>query len=153
MTRGVEQFLKSKALLLVDASGKAVQRDLQVSTAVLLMQMANIEGSFDFGDVTTLVGSLCSQFGLTEVEAGEVMEVADFLRREKGTVDDFVKLINERFERTQKITILGMLWKLMLADGLVTKLEAAFAVEVCQKLELGAEDVQQAKDLVERGEI
>ena len=153
MTLGVEQFLNARALLKVDNRGLAPERDLQVSTAVLLMYMAKSEGTFGAAEVSAVLESLARQFEIKSEEAGELVEIAEFLLAEKQRISDFVKIVNDRFEKSQKITLMAMLWKVMLADGLVTRLEAEFGADLCGMLEIGAAEVSAAQDLVERGEV
>ena len=152
MNDTLEQFLQSRALLRVDGQGRDAQRDLQVSIAVLLMHMAQLEG-FSTTEIAAVIRALGVQFSLRAEEAGEVAEIADFLLREKGHVGDYVKVINQRYEKGQKVTLMAMLWKVMLADGLVTRLEAAFAAELCRDLGLGEAEVNEARAMAERGEV
>jgi len=151
--RNIEQFLNSKALLKVDNQGRPAQRDLQVATAVLLMRMAEIEGAGSGIEMETVIASLGRQFSLEAADSAEIAEIARFLLKEKGGVETFVEILNGRFEGSQKVTIMAMLWKVMLADGLVTRLEAAYAADLCNLLGLGAQDVANAKALVAAGEV
>ena len=153
MAETVEKFLDDKGFLRIDKSGNPATRDLCISTAALLVRMAMSDNILQDSELDSICRSLNRHFELTDAEAGDVIEVADFLVRDKSTVDNFIKLVNERLEKSQKITLVALLWKVMMADGLASEVEAHFAVDVTKALQLSNGDVVKAKRMVQHGEV
>ena len=153
MFENLDQYLQGTATLEVDKTGQPSRRELQISAAVLLVCMAQVDDSLVDREITSMVSNLNRQFGVTDDQAGDVLEVADFLRRDRAKTDEIIAVINENFEEHQKQTILAMLWKVMQADGMISRLEATFAEEVTQRFGFSREHVDRAREMVENGEV
>lgn len=148
MFKNLEQFLTGAASLEVDANGAPSDRDLQICTAVLLLQMACVDEHLTKGEIDSIVRVLDKQFVLEHAVAGDLLEVADFLRRDRAKLDEIVAVINKRFSEKQKQTIIAMLWRVMNADGSVSKLEAYLAAEIAGTFGLSPDQVAEAQALV-----
>ncbi|MCB0323158.1 MAG: TerB family tellurite resistance protein [Bdellovibrionales bacterium] len=153
MFEKINQFLAGTASLGVESSGQPTARDLQIATAALLVKMAFVDERLADEEMKALVGNLNRQFHLSDTEAGDLLEVADYLRRDQAKLSELINLIHKRFEEAQRITIVAMLCRVMHADGVVTKLEAHLASEVAQSLKLSIAQIEAAQEMAETGQV
>jgi len=147
MFENLDIFLQGRASLNVEKTGLPTEKDLQIATTAILVQMAESDGNLAQQEITSLVNVLKREFKVSEEDAGHLINLADFMRKDKGKLDEFVALINERFEKSQKLTVFSMLWKIMQADGLISTTEATLAAELAGALKLSEEDVIRARDM------
>ena len=143
----IKQFLESGVSLEITQSGQATQKDVQVATAVLLLEMAGADEDFAPEEVKACFASLESQFNLTDAESLDVLEAAETLRKEKGKIDDFVKQINGAFSEKQRQLILALIWKVVIADEVIEKYEERFAKQLQNRLQLSDVQAEEAKKL------
>ena len=153
MFNNLKDYLRGTASLEVDASGETTQRDLQIATTSLLLYMASIDNRLHEGERRQMVGSLNRQFGLSDSEAGDLLEVADYLIEDKTKLDTLIRKVKESFTESQKITVLALLYKVMIGDGSISDPEVWLASHITESFGLGAERFQEAKKLVESGEV
>ncbi len=153
MFKNMDQFLQGAATLEVDVSGQLSQRDLQISTAALLLQMAHADEKLTNGEIDAMVSTMDKLFVLQGNVAGDLLEVADFLRRDQTKLDDLLKVVNKRFDAAQKQTIVAMLWKVMNADGFIDPFEANLAAEISMKLGLSVDEVKKAQSLADTAQV
>ena len=141
--------LGNTAELTVDKNGEAIDRDLQIATVLLLIQLGHIDDELDAAEITALVRSVGHSFTLGEVEVGELLELADIVRKSPGALNDAVELINQSFSATQKEEVLSVVWKVILSDGVADKLEARYAALVRERLGLGLDAAIRARQKAE----
>lgn len=153
MFKNMDQFLQGAASLEVDVSGQLSQRELQISTAALLIRMAHADDKLTNGEIDAMVSTMDKLFVLQGNVAGDLLEVADFLRRDHAKLDDLLSLINAHFDTSQKQSIIAMLWKVMNADGFIDPFEANLAAEISLKLGLSVEEVKKAQSLADSAQV
>ncbi|MCO6430745.1 MAG: TerB family tellurite resistance protein [Deltaproteobacteria bacterium] len=145
--------LLSHSTLTVDASGQPTSRDLRISVVVLLLSLANADGNLSSPEVGALCTSTFRKMGLEEHETGELMEVADFLVRDSAKLDSFLAALRDGFNSNQKQLLLALLWRIIMADQKVEKLEGIMAAEIRTKLGLSLEQGVRARKLAEVEEL
>ena len=144
----VELFLDSNATLEWEKRGLRSRRDLQVCAAALLLLAAHSDGQLVAQEVTTTVKRIAEHFAEPPGAAAAIVEVADVFQRSGRPLSDLIAAINNRFEHAQKITIVGMIWSVILADGIVRDPEAQFASTLATGLHLTPDDVRKAHEYV-----
>ena len=137
----------------VDASGEPTSEDLQLATAVLLLEMAGRDEDYAQAEVKCIADTLQRQFGTSNEGIVHLLESADSLRQKHEEIDGFIKLINQHFSNVQKRTILAMLWRVVVADGQVDQFEQRFTTQLKYRLQLSDEDVAAAQQMARRGEV
>lgn len=144
MFKNLKDFAAEDAQLEVDAQGVPTTRELHISTAVLLTEIALADSSIAGAELDQIMSALNSTFRLTDSESAHIIEVADFLLRDKGKTEQFVTIIKNRFTEQQLETVAQMMWKVMMADGVVTENETKCADRIGHALGLTPESVMKA---------
>ena len=145
----LKEYIFSGAALRVDDSGRPSDRELQVATIALLAEMAHSDKGVGPQELDAIFAAAAKAFGVEGEEAGELVEIADFLRAEKKCLDDFVAAINKNFNQSQKEQLLGLVWKVLSADKKFEKVETVFAAELRKRLGLTLEQAVRARQLAE----
>jgi uncharacterized tellurite resistance protein B-like protein len=131
-------LVSSKAFLGVDAEGRPADKRLRVCIAALLWEMAVVDGVLKVEEVEEIVRALHKQFGLTDEEAVETVEIIDYLKRQQSLLSGFLKEINERLNLSQRKLLFSLIHEVALADGYLHPHEKKFAEQLQIKLKLSA---------------
>ena len=124
-----------------DAKGNLSSRELMICTAALLLEVAHADNSLDPSEINAMALAMQREFEVGEQDAGDVMEVADYLRSDSSRVAGVVKMVNERFSLEQKQTIGTMLCSIMLADGITEDAEKERICRIGNQLGLSQEEM------------
>ncbi|RMG42705.1 MAG: TerB family tellurite resistance protein [Candidatus Dadabacteria bacterium] len=157
MFKGLKDFFSGskeiKDTLDQDQAGNVTDHDLHVATAVLLVEMAGADKEIAPEEAETLCVALQEQFGIPAAKVPEIVQTAIASRKEKGKIDEFVNLINQRFNDMQRQRILAMIWKVVLADEKIDKFEERFATQIKYRFKLTDEQAARAREMAEGGEV
>lgn len=148
-----EFFSGEESAVHVDKGGKATPFDLHVAVVVLLVEMAGSDHEIDPNEAEAICSSVSEQFQMEEDEVPELVQIAISSRNEEGKIDNFVGLINEAFNDSQKQKLLAMVWKVVLADGVVDKFEERFAKQIEKRFRLSEDQGKRAKQMAENQEV
>ena len=121
MLENLKDFIKGDTSLRVNKGGEPSSKDLQVATGVLLLEMAGADQDYAPEEVRTIFSTMEKQFNISDSETLDILESADQMRQQEGKFDEFVNVINENFSDKQKMLLLAMIWKVILADELVER--------------------------------
>ncbi|MEZ5662776.1 MAG: TerB family tellurite resistance protein [Burkholderiaceae bacterium] len=90
---------------------------LQLATAVLLVEVMRAEPNLDPAERAAIVTALRSKFELAEDELERLLELALDTSRSAYDFQHFTALLNERFSQGQKIRVIEDMWQVAYADG------------------------------------
>lgn len=116
-----------KALLTPSSSGRPKAASLQdkpLACAALMAQAAILDGHFDETERALVRDLVQRRFGLNAEEAGTLIEAG--LERAEGSnhLLGFTRTIKERFDESERIALMDMLWDVVFADGVLHDYEA-----------------------------
>lgn len=150
MLKQLSEFVHGEASLEVDKSGKPVSNELTLGTILALLNMAEADNRFADDEFRSIVASLNREFDLTDEEAGHLIEIAAVLKQDKQKSRELLDSVKHAFSFEQKEIVLSMLWKLVLADGLVEEFEASYAAKIREELGLSLEQGVRARIQAEK---
>lgn len=153
MAADIDTFLHRHCSLEVDATGEPTDKSLQVATIALLVAMARADHEVAPSELNLIVRSMNFAFDLTDIQTGELLEIANFMLNEGQAIDKFVTILNEKLDANQKMRILGLVWKVIMSDGVADKYESAYAATLRGKLQLTMEQAVRARQMAERGDF
>lgn len=153
MTSDIDTFLNDHCSLEVDARGEPTDKALRVATIALLIDMARSDHSVPPEELNLIVRSMNFAFDLTDVQTGELLEIASFMLNEEPAIDRFVAIVNDKLNVDQKQRVLGLVWKVIMSDGVADKYETTYAASLRGKLNLSLEQAVRARQMAERGDF
>jgi uncharacterized tellurite resistance protein B-like protein len=92
------------------------EHTLQLSTAVLLVEVMRAEPTLLESERDAVIAALRRKFALSDDELERLMELAHDTARTAYDYQRFTALMNERFTQPQKIAVVEAMWEVAFAD-------------------------------------
>jgi uncharacterized tellurite resistance protein B-like protein len=105
-----------KLLAAPDAEPKR-RDDLQVAVAVLLVEAARMDDTFDERERAAIEHLLEHKFKITHDETRELIALAEQTADRTHQLHPFTRLTVERMEPKRRMKLIEMLWEVAYADG------------------------------------
>ncbi len=106
-----------KLLSAPEAAAVSRRDDLQIAVAVLLVEAARMDDTFDEHERASIGRLLEHKFGLSAEETGELLVLAEQTAARSHQLHPFTRLAVERMEPKRRIRLIEMLWEVAYADG------------------------------------
>ena len=91
--------------------------DLQIAVAVLLVEAARMDDTFDEHERATIQHMLEHKFELSHDETADLLRLAEEAAERSHQLHPFTRLTVERMEPKRRIRLIEMLWEVAYADG------------------------------------
>lgn len=146
-------FFSGEGSLQIDRTGAPSNHDLHLAVIALLVSIGKVDTQFSSAELDKIASIAATQLHLTEAETGSLLEVADFMMKENASrVSEFIAAIRENFDDVQRMRLLGMVWKVIVADGILTEEEPQVAMAIRKSLDLTLEQAVRAQQMAQDGE-
>lgn len=112
----------------------------QIAVAAMLVEASQIDRQVTGEEQAAIVRAIGRRFGLDEAEATRLVAAAQ--QQFAGSLDDWVYAEDVRagYGYEERMEILGMLWDVVYADGVLSKLEIDLMNRVSRHLGIAEED-------------
>jgi uncharacterized tellurite resistance protein B-like protein len=97
--------------------------DTTVATCALLVEIAQIDGTFTQEEMETVISILKEKYGLSRENADALIAEAEKQLEESVDLWQFAKLINENYSNEEKMEIIETLWQVVYVDGKMDQYE------------------------------
>lgn len=141
----VKAYLQSRAVLQKDKDGRPADLEVQVATAILLLEAAHGDEEYEWREHRAIVRGLERGFGIGRAETLRLMGRAEDIRPPAVSLKDVTRIIGERYSLEQRMAIVALLWKVIDADDVVEDWEQIFADHVARAVGLGPEEADRAR--------
>ena len=101
----------------------ASDHELQLATALLLVELARADYSLADIEQDAIVSLLASHFSLSESEVRALVEQAEAEADHAASLQGFTRKLNDELDRDGKLRIVEMLWEVAFADDELSKYE------------------------------
>ena len=95
-----------------------------LAAAVLMVEAATMDGSFDDSEADAISRIAQRHFGLNEEEAASLLGAARDAHEQSSQLLRFTRTVKETFPIEDRVKIIEMLWEVAYADGVVHHYEA-----------------------------
>jgi uncharacterized tellurite resistance protein B-like protein len=129
-----------------ELTGDAPQRELfeaddyQLAAAALLVHIAAIDGDFDQKEQARLLNIVETRFGLDAANARRLIDDAYASERESVDLYRFTSVLKRRLDEEGRQQVIGMLWDMAYADGVVDEFEENVVWRVAELLGVSTRD-------------
>jgi len=110
--------------------------DLAMAKAIILIEMAEYDESFDTTEKTCIMRLLEQEFQLSREEVGQLLQQARQYRKDQGDLFYATRRLNEGLTTEQKEDFMVQVWKVVLADGRIDYSEDVLTRKLIQLLRL-----------------
>jgi len=123
-------------------------KKLQVATAALFVEMAKADGNFSDEERERVIHTMQKSYNLDENCVHELLELSEKKLEESIGVYEFTSIINDHFNRDEKLNLLEDLWKIIYVDDKLDKYEDRLVKVIGGMLNVDHKDIINAKLLV-----
>jgi len=124
------------------------QDRIQLSTAVLLVEIARADHDRQEVEDAEMRRQLVTSFGLSEEESCALLEVAETAVENSVSLHEFTRLLHDEMSYGEKTTVIEMLWRIALADNNLDKYEDYMIGKIADLLYIARGDVIRLKSRV-----
>jgi uncharacterized tellurite resistance protein B-like protein len=124
---------------------RVTDRQLQLATAVLLLEVARSDFDLRADEFKAILGGVRRMLGLTEDEAVAVIRFAEEEVRQSKRLYEFTRLIDANYSREQKKTLVRYLWQVAFADAELLASEEYLVRKIAELLNVPLADFLDAK--------
>ncbi len=100
-----------------EISAEEQQKQLNIAVAALLVEAVLIDNQTESSELERLKNILKTTYQIEQAEIEELISISEQELESSTDYYQFTQLINQHFERTEKLTILKQLWQIAVADG------------------------------------
>jgi uncharacterized tellurite resistance protein B-like protein len=123
-------------------------RQLQVATCALLLEMANADSEFSDDERKKIITVMQKTFNLEREYVDELIELSEENVRKSISIYEFTTTINESFSKDEKFELLKNLWRLIYTDETLNMHEDHLIKRIGNTLNMDHRDVIAAKLMV-----
>jgi uncharacterized tellurite resistance protein B-like protein len=124
---------------------RVTDRQLQLATAVLLLEAARSDFDLRADEFNAILGAVRRIMGLTEDEASAVIRFAEEEVRQSKRLYEFTRLIDENYTTEQKKALVEHLWQVVFADAQIVASEEYIVRKIADLLNVSLADFLDAK--------
>ena len=119
----VKHFFDKEKVKDPNAIDQESGHDTTVATCALLVEIAQIDGTFTQEEMETVISILKEKYGLSRENADALITEAEKQLEESVDLWQFAKLINENYSNEEKMEIIETLWQVVYVDGKMDQYE------------------------------
>jgi uncharacterized tellurite resistance protein B-like protein len=109
----------SALMRLLDSPAAAPAQDLRLSVAVLLLEAARQDDTFDVKERAVIETLLTSRFSLSQAECAALMTSAQARANQMVQLHGHTSQITAEMQPAERIQLIEMLWDVAYADGVL----------------------------------
>lgn len=127
------------------------RHSLELASAALLFEISRADASVSGIERDEIAAAMKKVFSLDEDELESLMEAANAAVKEAVSLYDFTEIVNENFDRVQKVQLIEMLWRVAFADDTLDQYEEYFVRKIAELLHVSHKDYIKTKLRVQEG--
>lgn len=118
---------------------------LRLATAVLMIDVARADHSFDEREFDHILESIGKHFDLGAEDTADLVVAAHERSKEAVSAYEFTKLLHDHLDEREKSRIVSLLWRVAYADGELDKYENSFVLKISDLLHVSRARVMRLK--------
>jgi len=144
MLSNLKEFFESHVVP-TTANEDAPEKTIEFAAAVLMFEISRADSSIDNEERKVIDRALVNHFHLSQLEADELLALAEREVDHSVSLYDFTRSLNEKLSAKDKVKIVGLLWQVAFADAVLDKYEEYFIRKIADLLYVSHRDYIRAK--------
>lgn len=130
-----------------DAGSDDIDREsvLRMATTVLMIDVARADHVFEDSEFDRVLELVESHFGITGIEAAELVDVASDKAENLTSAFEFTQVLHKHLNEAEKSRIVSLLWQIAYADGRLDKYEDSLVLKISDLLHVSRGRVMRLK--------
>ncbi|MDC3143434.1 TerB family tellurite resistance protein [Pelagibacteraceae bacterium] len=118
----------------------------QVATVSLLISTAKYDGAFDEAERDEIMSLIKNYFSLSSDDSNELFKAAEIIEDEANDLQQFTRTLNLILNDDEKLKIIELIWKIVMADGVIDSYEENLVRRLSGLLYLQDKDIGNIKN-------
>lgn len=118
---------------------------LRLATAVLMIDVARSDHSFDETEFDLILELVRSHFNLSAEDTADLIVAAHERSEESVSAYEFTRLLHDNLDQREKSRIVSLLWQVAYADGELDKYENSYVLKISDLLHVSRARVMRLK--------
>ena len=128
-----------------DNEKKADNRDINLATCAILIELANVDGKFNEQERDDITNIFKTKYGLSEAEVNELLKSSEAKLEKSIDLWQFTNLINQNYSLEKKLKVIETIWEVAYSDGKLEKHEDYLVHKLAALLRLNHKQLIDAK--------
>jgi len=124
---------------------EAREHALRLATAVLMIDVARSDHSFDETEFDRILELVRIHFNLSTEDTADLIVEAHERSEESVSAYDFTRLLTDNLDHHEKSRIVSLLWQVAFADGELDKYEDSYVLKISDLLHVSRARVMRLK--------
>ncbi len=144
MLKTLKEFFESHIVPTATAEDTH-EKTIEFAAAVLMCEISRADSRIDPDERKVMDAALVNHFHLSQMEAKELLALAEQEVDHSISLHDFTRSINDRLTADDKIKIIELLWQVAFADAVLDKYEEYFIRKIADLLYVSHKDYIRSK--------
>ena len=118
----------------------------KIAIVALLISTAKYDGNFDDSEKIEIQKLIESYFSLSSQNTDDLFKAAEKIESEANDLQQFTRSLNEVLNEEEKLTIMELIWKIVMADGIIDNYEENLVRRLSGLLYLQDKDIGNIKN-------
>ena len=118
----------------------------KIAIVALLISTAKYDGNFDDSEKIEIQKLIESYFSLSSQNTDDLFKAAEKIESEANDLHQFTRSLNEVLNEEEKLTIMELIWKIVMADGIIDNYEENLVRRLSGLLYLQDKDIGNIKN-------
>ena len=118
----------------------------KIAIVALLISTAKYDGNFDDSEKIEIQKLIESYFSLSSQNTDDLFKAAEKIESEANDLHQFTRSLNEVLNEEEKLTIMELIWKIVMADGIIDNYEENLVRRLSGLLYLQDKDIGNMKN-------
>jgi len=118
----------------------------KIAVVALLISTAKYDGNFDDSEKLEIQKLIESYFSLSSQKTDDLFKAAEKLESEANDLHQFTRSLNEVLNEEEKLKIMELIWKIVMADGVIDNYEENLVRRLSGLLYLQDKDIGNIKN-------
>jgi uncharacterized tellurite resistance protein B-like protein len=118
----------------------------KIAIVALLISTAKYDGNFDDSEKIEIQKLIESYFSLSSQNTDDLFKAAEKIESEAHDLQQFTRSLNEVLNEEEKLTIMELIWKIVMADGIIDNYEENLVRRLSGLLYLQDKDIGNIKN-------
>ena len=125
--------------------------EIELTAAVLAYEIARSDGDISNDELSVLMEEIEKIAKKVGKEKYEILKIVEMYSKDSVSFHEFIEDINNNYQKDQKLSLLGFMWRIAYADGRLDVDEERLVRRVADLIKIKDVEVLKLKDLSKNG--
>ena len=130
-----------------NSEDKKVTFEIELTAAVLAYEIARIDGEVSDEELSFLMEEIKSISKKANKDEKEILKIIKIYSSDSSSFYDFIEDINDNYSKDDKLSLLGFMWKIAYADGILEVDEERLIRRLADLIKIKDVEVLKLKDI------